>query len=240
MINEITELAKETYNTKEYKYEYYSDWKWFRKPHTIMKYRQTKNSINYAIDLINNFYSNKVMEIGIGDGVFTKILVDRGFDVTAVDVSEKMLRMARKRLGLAVNLILGDFIETETEKDYGLVFSIRCIEYIDDKPKLINKISEIGNKVIIITKNPSFIALKLQDRKLHSKQIKIKELIKLLEQNNFNKITIKPAMFGKGFHFPIWRSFLLYLHKKILNSNIKYNNFLIKPFTESYLVVAEK
>lgn len=39
----------------------------------------------------------KILEFGCGTGNYSKILLERGYDVTGVDVSEKMLKIARKK-----------------------------------------------------------------------------------------------------------------------------------------------
>lgn len=39
----------------------------------------------------------KILEIGCGTGNYTKILIDRGYDVTALDLSESMLKTAKEK-----------------------------------------------------------------------------------------------------------------------------------------------
>ena len=51
------------------------------------------------VDFIENiFWKNKpkkILEVGCGTGNYTKILLKRGYEVTAIDISEDMLKIAR-------------------------------------------------------------------------------------------------------------------------------------------------
>lgn len=54
------------------------------------------------VDFIENIFENthkpkKILEIGCGTGNYTKILSERGYEVTAVDISENMLKIAREK-----------------------------------------------------------------------------------------------------------------------------------------------
>jgi len=42
---------------------------------------------------------NKVLELGCGTGNYTKVLEERGYDVTGIDLSEKMLVVAKQKCG---------------------------------------------------------------------------------------------------------------------------------------------
>ncbi len=50
----------------------------------------------------------RVLDAGCGPGVYAELLAQRGAIVTAVDVSDKMLELARKRLGATADLRLVD------------------------------------------------------------------------------------------------------------------------------------
>ena len=39
----------------------------------------------------------KILEIGCGTGSYTKILLNRGYKVTAIDISGEMLKIAREK-----------------------------------------------------------------------------------------------------------------------------------------------
>ena len=62
------------------------------------------------VDFIENiFWKNKpkkILEVGCGTGNYTKILLKRGYEVTAIDISEDMLKIARGKC--ACKFIEGD------------------------------------------------------------------------------------------------------------------------------------
>jgi len=233
----ITEIAKRTYNSKDYGNRSYSEWKWLRKPHTKSIYNQTKFSIESTLDR----KGLNCLEIGIGDGIWTELLLKREFNVDGIDISTRMLDMAKERLGNRINYILADFNEVILKNKYDLIYSIRCIEYIDDKKKAINKIYNLLNhsgKVIIVTKNPSFIAIKWQDRDMHKGQIYSKDLKILMHEAGFKDIKVIPAVFGKGIHFAFIRKFNETILKKLIKT--KKDIFVLNPLIESYLIIGEK
>ena len=42
--------------------------------------------------------AKKILELGCGTGSYTKLLLEKGYDVTSIDISEKMLNIARKKV----------------------------------------------------------------------------------------------------------------------------------------------
>ncbi len=63
-----------------------------------------------------------VLELGCGFGRMTRVLLDRGFQVTALDVSEKMIRLARDYVPEAV-LVHGDASEFCSAETYDAVLA---------------------------------------------------------------------------------------------------------------------
>ena len=240
--NGFSDYVRSFYNSLDKKsYKTYSDWKWFRSKSSKAQYIQTKNTI---IKVLNGKRFSSAFEIGPGDGIWTKLLLNYSKQIDALDLSEEMLDMATKRLnGAKVGLRHGDFLTTKIKKKYDLIYSIRCIEYLPDKDRAINKISSIANKgagVLLVTKNPHFMKLIKQDKKLHSNQIEVLALKGLLEKYGLQVVFIHPAVFGKGFHIPMIRPFLSIMHDRILRKTVFKNNFFIKHFSESFLIFAQK
>ncbi len=60
-----------------------------------------EKEVDFIENIFKNTYDNnkpkRVLEIGCGTGSHTKILLERGYEVTAIDVSEDMLKIARKK-----------------------------------------------------------------------------------------------------------------------------------------------
>lgn len=72
----------------------------------------------------------KVLEIGCGIGAFAKILKDRNFEVKATDISEYIIRKARKNL-LNINFQKLDIEkEIEIKNEYDYIFSFEVLEHL--------------------------------------------------------------------------------------------------------------
>jgi SAM-dependent methyltransferase len=77
----------------------------------------------------------RVLDAGCGPGVYAEWLIRHGAEVVGVDVSPKMIRLARRRLGSGVSLHLADldksldFLETET---FDIVLCSLVLDYVED------------------------------------------------------------------------------------------------------------
>jgi SAM-dependent methyltransferase len=67
----------------------------------IYKDKDYEKEVDFIEDIFEDIFGaskpKKILEVGCGTGNYTKILVDRGYEVTAVDVSEDMLKLAREK-----------------------------------------------------------------------------------------------------------------------------------------------
>ncbi|MCD6558751.1 MAG: class I SAM-dependent methyltransferase [Palaeococcus sp.] len=98
----------------------------------------------------------KALDLGCGTGNYTVELYKRGFDVVGVDLSEKMLEVARKKLpdvnfvgASAYDLPFGD-------ESFDLVLSVTMFEFLEEPEKAIKEIHRVlksGGEVIIGTMN---------------------------------------------------------------------------------------
>jgi len=58
----------------------------------------------------------KILEVGCGTGNYTKILLKRGYEVTALDISEDMLKIAEEKC--ACKFVKGDIREKHVVRFY--------------------------------------------------------------------------------------------------------------------------
>ncbi len=107
--------------------------------------------------------SHSVLEIGAGTGRFTLAIAPLVKQITAIDVSEKMLDCMVQKLNIQgttnVNQIHGDFLETHFDERFDLIVSFSAIEYIRDNKALFTKISNLlapGGHLIITTAHNTF------------------------------------------------------------------------------------
>ena len=75
----------------------------------------------------------RVLEVGCGFGAFARVVAERAGEVTAVDVSQEMLRVAAERSRDHSNLqfILGDFLRLELEPEsYDCIVTMTTLHHL--------------------------------------------------------------------------------------------------------------
>ena len=147
------------------------------KNHPIVVDTYNQNSENYATMVVDNIYNalyerpgilnllpnlekKRVLDAGCGPGFHTKWMVDKGALVTAVDVSEKMLAIAKKRVGDAVTFYHHDlstplhFLEDQSQD---IVLSSLSVHYIFDLKALFSEYARVlddNGRFLFSTGNP--------------------------------------------------------------------------------------
>lgn len=96
---------------------------------------------------------DKVLDIGIGTGIFAVELMKYTTDITGIDVSEKMLDKARSK-GLT-NVAVGDAVSLDfPDESFDLVLSITALEFIKEYEKAIFEMVRVckkGGRVVVGT-----------------------------------------------------------------------------------------
>jgi len=223
----------------------YADFRWFSSPYAVAEYKQTKQAILHAL---GGKKFDSVLEIGGGDGVWTELLLDRSNFITEMDISEEMLRGARKKFADRSNMefICGDFLENKLSSgSYDLIYAIRCFEYFPDKQRAISEMHRLlksGGVAVIVTKNPDYITIKRSNKKiLHRGQMSPGDFVELLSVAGFIVEDVRPAILGKKFDILPARIISNGLHALSLSRfGWIIPNFFKKYFSESYLVLARK
>lgn len=114
-----------------------------------------KNVLNFL-----NLDKGNLFEIGCGSGYDTNYLIHRGFNVTAIDIAENAINIAKEvNKKLNVELKVADFFSFVTEKKYDVVYDRGFLH------NHLDKIYEIFQKIyfmlsdngyyIFITGNPN-------------------------------------------------------------------------------------
>ncbi len=195
------EAIAEFYNSIDKKFgSDYEKERWFRSPITESHFKMTTRAITAALEGVT---FKKVLEVGPGAGTWTKLLLKMNPEAsfTLLDISEKMLSMAKENVGALpkVSYITKDFIQYESSEKSDLFFSSRAIEYFDDQKAAIGKLPLLltdGGEGLIITKNPRYWAYTLFGReipKMHRTQIPARRLASLLREAGFHVTSIRPA-----------------------------------------------
>lgn len=85
--------------------------------------------------LPDDLQGKRVLDAGCGPGFFTEILLERGAEVVACDVTPDFLAITRERVGDAATLHLADIAQPLTFADdntFDLVLSSLVLDYIED------------------------------------------------------------------------------------------------------------
>lgn len=93
-----------------------------------------------AIDNLNLSISNpKILDLGAGTGLMSDFVLQRYPEaiITLVDISDKMLDIARQRFASNTNItiICQDFSTFRSEKQYNAIISSLAIHHLEDKKK---------------------------------------------------------------------------------------------------------
>jgi SAM-dependent methyltransferase len=77
----------------------------------------------------------RVLDAGCGPGVYAELLLARGAKITAVDVSDRMLELARNRVGKDVDFRLVDLTQPLVmfpDQTFDFINAPLCLDYIED------------------------------------------------------------------------------------------------------------
>lgn len=100
----------------------------------------------HAVDLMAQHIKSgaTILELGCGVGLASKLLTEKGFTVTCIDLSSRMISFARARNPKA-QFIQGDFLKTNFGKTFDSVFAFAFIHLFPKKDAelVMKKIYEI-------------------------------------------------------------------------------------------------
>lgn len=250
-MSEHTDVLTEEYVKDKYNAdlrnlpENYTNRRWFHSVESEFDYNQTKRSF---LNAFGTETYDRGLEVGPGDAVWTKFVVDKVTRLDVLDQSVEMLARAKEVLSQKQNVtyIQTNFAEHVIEPAaYDVVFSIRCFEYITDKDAAIKKFYDTltpGGKFILITKNPRYKNQSgWKNTLMHTQQIGKQEVVALLKKHGFKVDAVSPAVMRWKSKYALARFVFDTLHKiNIYTKGRVYVPFLTDLCTESYMYVAHK
>jgi len=88
----------------------------------------------------------KILEIGCGTGQYTTKLAQQGYQITAVDISEKMMALAREKitnLGYEVKWLNADITQIMDQLDkYQGILSMSAFEFVPNPEEILARLFE--------------------------------------------------------------------------------------------------
>jgi ubiquinone/menaquinone biosynthesis C-methylase UbiE len=121
-----------------------------------------------TISLLPDVADRRVLEVGCGPGILTAWLVDRGADVTAVDVSSGMLELARERVGSGAELLIADLAQPlsfAADDSFDLVVASLVLHYLEHWEPVLREFRRVlreDGAIVFSTHHPTL------DWELHS------------------------------------------------------------------------
>lgn len=104
--------------------------------------------LSEVVDLVHKHGGRQLLDLGLGTGLLAKFLYDRGFQITGVDFSEKMLAQAEERMPQAL-LIQHDLTkglpDSLAGRSFDLILSTYALHHLKDqvKVKLIHDLTSL-------------------------------------------------------------------------------------------------
>jgi len=114
-----------------------------------------------TLSLLPNVSGKRVLDAGCGPGVYAEWLVGRGAEVVAVDVNEKMVRLAKERLGTSVRVIRADLaqpLDFLADRSFDLVLSPLALDYVRDWRAVFcefHRVLRTGGHLVFSTGHPA-------------------------------------------------------------------------------------
>ncbi|MEP7324251.1 MAG: class I SAM-dependent methyltransferase [Saprospiraceae bacterium] len=114
------------------------------------------------LSLLEEVKDKNILDAGCGIGMYTEILLNRGAQVTGVDVSENMLAYARQRNGDKAKFLLADLekpLASLLNAEFDGILSALTVTYVKDLSTLFlefNRLLKPGGWFIFSTEHPFF------------------------------------------------------------------------------------
>ncbi len=161
-----------------------------------------------AIKFTNPKENSKILDVGCGTGGLLEILNSKGkFELYGIDISEKMLNIAQKKLGKGTHLKIIQAENLNYRRKFDYIFSTESFHHFTNQEKAIqnmfNALKKKGKLVIVDLDfgkifNYVFHMIEPGNSKMNSKR----DLEKLFKQHNLKNITQKRigsfAIFTRG------------------------------------------
>ena len=172
-----------------------------------------------ANEVISLLDGRNILDVGSGIGTFIKIFSEKGYTVTAIDMSQQCLDMAKKLDLKNVRLIKDDICNPKRLKGkYDSVVALDILEHIKDERKALNQMKKFlkpsGSLIISVPAFPTLYSL--HDKKIgHYRRYRKKRIVALLEKQGFK---IEKTLYWNLPGFFGWLLTFKLLKKKLLGT----------------------
>ena len=147
-----------------------------------------------TISLLPDVRGKRVLDAGCGPGVYAEWLVDRGAEVVAFDANEKMVELARERVGDRVEVVQADLgrpLDFLADGSFDIVVSALAMDYVRDWGPVFQEFHRVlrtGGTVVFSLEHP---LIKYHDHREASNYFEV-ELVEY-EWRGFGKAVRVPS-----------------------------------------------
>lgn len=185
---------------------------------------------------------HKVLEVGAGAGRFTTPLVKRSLKITALDMSEEILKQLRERLEGRVTILKGEIeeIDSLTKDKFDAAVGFFILHHLDDLTKSLRALKKVLKKearVGFVEPNPLNPMFYIQpfvyknmswEQEKGFRKMTHQNLEKAFREAGFNNFTIEK--------FGLFPPFLLKVDLALGVENWIEKVFFLKPFLPLQLI----
>jgi ubiquinone/menaquinone biosynthesis C-methylase UbiE len=114
-----------------------------------------------TIALLGEMTGRRVLEVGCGAGILTSWLVEHGATVTAFDVSDQMVTLARNQVGDKARFLVADLgrpLSFAGDDSFDLVVASLVLHYVEDWPHVFREFRRVlapAGVVVFSTHHPT-------------------------------------------------------------------------------------
>jgi len=204
-----------------------------------------KLELKFVDLLINKKKNQKILEIGVGTGFISQLLVEKG-KFFGMDISKEMLNKTAERLdSKKIKLMREDILHIKTKNRFDKIVSIRVISHLNQKDaiKALNNLRKILNEngeIIFNLENKSFLrrffrkiinwgsTYTYQYSKNESYELAKKADLKIEEMLYLDHLFVLPLHVLNKLLFNKLDNFLFNIELKLKKISFMPNNFFIK------------
>lgn len=219
--------------------------RWQRTPESKYHFAQ---SLRVFLRAIAPIHAQNALEIGGGDGLWTRVFAPHAERMTCVDISEGMLKQAQKKLAdlsTPIAFFHQDFLKnTFVDGQFDAVLAFRCFEYFEDKERAFHELYRVlapGGTLVLMTKSPQYDWRGyFATKPLHAGVMEVSTLAAAFERTGFRVTDIYPGITGKGLSTRLGRWIGHGLQMFFMATRRWFPRSIMRYFCESFLFVLEK
>lgn len=219
--------------------------RWQRTPESKYHFAQ---SLRVFLRAIAPIHAKNALEIGGGDGLWTRIFAPHAERMTCVDISEGMLTQAQKKLAdlpMSIGFLHKDFLEnTFLDGQFDAVLAFRCFEYFPNKERALQELYRVlapGGTLVLMTKSPQYDWRGyFSTKQLHAGIMEVRELRTAFQKQGFRVVDLYPGITGKGLSTRVGRWVGHGLQWFLIATRSWFPRILSRYVCESFLFVVQK